>query len=115
LSINRNRSIFPIILIAAGLLLVAGVLISVFLLRPTESQVSTSPPGGSEPFPQIARLNLAQAKDAYDTGAAVFVDVRDQVYYENSHISGAISLPLSQLESRLDELEPNDWIILYCT
>lgn len=115
MSINRNRSIFPIILIAAGFLLVAGVLISVFLLRPTEGQVSTSPPGGSEPFPQIARVNLAQAKDAYDTGVAIFVDVRDQVYYENSHISGAISIPLSQVESRLDELELNDWIILYCT
>jgi rhodanese-related sulfurtransferase len=45
----------------------------------------------------------------------VIVDVRDRVYYDEMHAAGAISIPLSELEARLGELNPDQWIILYCT
>jgi len=67
------------------------------------------------PFPQIERVDVASAKSALDSGQAVVVDVRDKVYYDDGHITGSISIPLSEIESRLGELNQSDWIILYCT
>ena len=45
----------------------------------------------------------------------MFVDVRDIASYQQSHIPGALSIPLDELASRKNELNPNDWIITYCT
>lgn len=67
------------------------------------------------PYPEIVRVSLGNAKAAYDLKQAVFVDVRDAGSYANSHIPGAISIPLADLESRLNELDKNAWIITYCT
>jgi hypothetical protein len=30
-------------------------------------------------------------------------------------VSGALSIPLDQIENRLDELDTSQWIITYCT
>jgi hypothetical protein len=66
-------------------------------------------------YPNIIRVTLGNAKAAYDLKQATFVDVRDIGSYNNAHIAGAISIPLADLESRLKELDPNAWIITYCT
>ena len=60
-------------------------------------------------------MSLGNAKAAYDLKQATFVDVRDADSYANAHIAGALSIPLADLESRLKELDPNAWIITYCT
>jgi rhodanese-related sulfurtransferase len=48
----------------------------------------------------------------------VFIDVRTEAEYksETGHLKGAIFIPIQQLESRLQELEPYraKTIILYC-
>ena len=64
---------------------------------------------------EIVRLSLEDAKAAFDNGTAVFVDVRSQSSYAASHIPGALSIPLIELEPRVNELDPNQWIITYCT
>ncbi len=64
---------------------------------------------------QIQRVNRVEAKAALDSGAAVFVDVRSAAAYADSHIPGAISIPLDELERRLDEFKRDQWIITYCT
>jgi rhodanese-related sulfurtransferase len=61
----------------------------------------------------VPRVSLADAKAAYETGGAVFVDVRDAESYAQSHIPGALSIPLSELPNRIGELNPSDWIITY--
>ncbi len=66
-------------------------------------------------YPNIIRVTLGNAKAAYDLKQATFVDVRDIGSYNNAHIAGALSIPLADLESRLKELDPNAWIITYCT
>ena len=68
-----------------------------------------------EAYPDIVRVSLGNAKAAYDLKQATFVDVRDADSYANSHIPGAKSIPLAELENRLGELDPNAWIITYCT
>jgi rhodanese-related sulfurtransferase len=58
---------------------------------------------------------LEDAKKALDAKSAVFVDVRSPESYSAGHITGAINIPLAELESRAGELNPADWIITYCT
>jgi 3-mercaptopyruvate sulfurtransferase SseA len=67
------------------------------------------------PYLEVPRVTLEEAKTAFDSGAAVFVDVRSAASYEASHIPGALSIPLGELESRINELDPDQWIITYCT
>ncbi len=64
---------------------------------------------------EVPRISLEEAKAAFDDGAAVFVDVRSEAAYAEGHIPGALSIPLAELESRLGELDPAQWIITYCT
>jgi 3-mercaptopyruvate sulfurtransferase SseA len=112
---QQNHAIFPIILVAVGVLFLVGAAASVLLLNTPGDQLPADIPQVEESYPQVSRVDLTQAKSAYDSGTAVFVDVRDQVYFNSGHIQGAVSIPLSEIEDRLDELDPNDWIILYCT
>jgi len=82
-------------------------------------QANTSPTIAPVPteetFPDIVRVSLGNAKAAYDLKQATFVDVRDAESFSNSHIPGAKSIPLAELETRYSELDPNAWIITYCT
>jgi rhodanese-related sulfurtransferase len=45
--------------------------------------------------------SVALAKAIFDKGDVLFVDARSQNDYENGHIPGAISLPLSHFEKRI--------------
>ena len=115
LSRAQNRSIVPFILIAIGVLFLAGAVISVLLISSPEggSNIDGSDSAGNDL--QVARVDLSQAKAAFDDGSAVFVDVRDKAYFDSGHIPGAKSIPLSEIEERHGELNREDWIILYCT
>jgi 3-mercaptopyruvate sulfurtransferase SseA len=111
---NQKRPLFPILLIIAGVILLIGA-VAIVLLNFPEERSAPSEVIAQDSFPQVERVNPAQAKEAYDADAAVFVDVRDPAYFQTSHIPGALSIPLSEIEARYIELDPSDWIILYCT
>jgi 3-mercaptopyruvate sulfurtransferase SseA len=74
---------------------------------PTVTPVAT--PG------EVQRITPEEAKAAFDSGAAVFLDVRSHTIYLQSHIPGALSIPLAELKPRIAELDPGQWIITYCT
>ena len=83
---------------------------------PQASVPQAAPTTAAElPYPEIVRVSLGDAKAAYDLKQAVYLDVRDADSYANSHIPGAVSIPLNNLETRLKELDPNAWILTYCT
>jgi len=111
----QKRPLLPLLLIAAGVLVLIIALASIFLFSGEDDPAFVDVPEQDIPYAHVARVDLSTAKSAFDTGEAVFVDVRDQVYYDNGHIPGAKSIPLSEFESRLSELDQRDWIILYCT
>lgn len=98
-----------VLILLAGLTLAA---LSCSLFVPTASAPLGEPQVSESDAP---RVSLGEAKAAFDRGAAVFVDVRSESAYAESHIPGALSIPLAELESRLDELNPDQWIITYCT
>lgn len=112
---QRPRSPWPLIMIGAGLVLLTGSLALNFLPRSVPATRAPVENPTEETYPEIPRASLAEAKAAYDSGAAVFVDVRDGDSYTAGHIPGALSMPLTELENRLGELNRSDWVITYCT
>jgi len=65
----------------------------------------------------VPRVTLDEALVAYDSGAAIFVDVRSRQSFDTGHIPGALSIPLEEMEADPAglALPKNEWIITYCT
>lgn len=53
---------------------------------------------------------LERARD----GTVTVIDVRPRAEYALGHVSGALCIPLDELESRLGELDPAQQIVAYC-
>jgi rhodanese-related sulfurtransferase len=61
----------------------------------------------------------ATAKQVFDTGKALFVDVRNRSSFDAGHIPGAVSLPLGELAEGLpalaDKVALDQPIVTYCS
>jgi hypothetical protein len=112
INVRMKKSFVPLTLMIIGGLLVLGAALFV-ILRPGVSQNSSTPSVQGLTTADIDRVRLEEAKAAFDSGEATFVDVRSQTAFAEDHIPGAVSIPLDELQNRLDELDPSDWIILY--
>ena len=66
---------------------------------------------------QVPRIPVEQALAAVQSGAAIIVDVRSAQAYDDSHVAGALSIPLADIENNPNglALEKDQWIITYCT
>jgi hypothetical protein len=102
---KRTNTVIPIILGSVGF-----VLILVFAII-MSNQSSTA----IRDQDSIPRISVTDAKKALDNGEAVFVDVRVAEIFVDSHIPGAVNIPLADIEREPDILDPQDWIITYCT
>lgn len=110
---NKRSALF--LLFGGGLSLIAvGILLYSQNRAPAPAQPA-APIAEEIPYPEIARASLTDAKAALEAGAAILVDVRSADAYAGQHIDGAISIPTAEIETRLTELDPNAWIIPYCT
>ena len=114
---SRKGAPWPIIIIASGVLIVLGALLwQVFVNTPRRgAAIPTLTDALDIPYPEVQRIGLQDAKAAYDQNQAVFVDVRTPDQYAAGHIPGAVNIPLADFENRMNELDPNQWIITYCT
>jgi 3-mercaptopyruvate sulfurtransferase SseA len=112
---SPKSSNLPILLIILGVLFILGAFLSFELLSNKAEMPASNPPVQTEQNAAIPRVTISEAKAAYDSGEAVFVDVRDADSYARDHIPGALSIPLQVLESRTGGLNREDWIITYCT
>jgi rhodanese-related sulfurtransferase len=64
----------------------------------------------------VPRIWPEDLKDRLDNGEAILVvDARSIADFEGQHIVGAISVPLNEVESRLDEFPRDQEIVFYCT
>ena len=111
----QNRKL-PLIIVIAGLLVAAIITIWVVQINQPKPRQAAQPltQGESEiPFPEIERISVEQAFAAHNTGETVFLDVRDLDSYQSTHITGAVLIPLEELETRLSELDPTRPIIPY--
>lgn len=62
-----------------------------------------------------ARITPAELLQLVRRRRAVIVDVRSLEAYKASHIKGALSIPLDQVETRFRELPRNKLIATYCS
>jgi 3-mercaptopyruvate sulfurtransferase SseA len=114
-----KKSPAPLILLSAGVLLLLVSVVWGFQLGSTATDSAAQPIQNTNlddvPNPEIQRVSLADSRVAFDQGQAVFLDVRNSSDFAKSHIPGAVLIPLSELDQRLVELDPSQWIITYCT
>jgi hypothetical protein len=113
---KTGPSLLPIILVAAGLVLILGAAVF-YLVNPlvASKSVPTDQTAAAIPYPDVPRVSLQDAKAAYDLKNAVFIDVRGEPYFSDEHIPGALSITYDELPTNLQALKNTDWIIPYCT
>jgi hypothetical protein len=64
----------------------------------------------------VPRISPEDIKGLLDNGEQILiVDVRSVNAFKAQHIAGAISVPLKEVESRLDEFPLDQEIVFYCT
>ncbi len=62
----------------------------------------------------IEQIDARQLVEKLENGSVTLIDVRPKEDYDNNHIEGASSIPLSELEKHLEKLPANQEIIAYC-
>jgi hypothetical protein len=102
---KQQRSGLPIILLAAGFILV--LIFAIITLTNGNIPVTNQD--------TIPRVSISNAKDASDRGEALILDVRSASAFEASHVENAVNIPLDVLEASLGDLDRQQWIIPYCT
>jgi len=61
------------------------------------------------------KVSVAEAKAMIESNPSLLiVDVSSQAEYEQAHLKGAVNIPLSDLSSRIGELDRNSAILVYC-
>jgi len=111
---QSNRTL-PLILMISGAVLIVAVVIYVLASAPTTSAPQALSAEIGTPYPDVVRVSLEDTKSAFDSQTALIVDVRDTGSYASGHVPGSINVPLDQIESKLNELPKDKWIITYCT
>ena len=110
---KKNNFVPLVALVGGGLLLIVAAFM---LANQTPAAAPTQEAAfAEEVYPEIQRVSIDEAKAALDSNSAVFVDVRSVEAYQAGHVSGAINIPIEELEARLGELDKAQWIITYCT
>ena len=63
--------------------------------------------------------DVKTAKQIYDSGTALFVDVRSREDYDDGHIKGAVSFPVGRFDAFIDafkdQYSTDSIIIIYCS
>jgi rhodanese-related sulfurtransferase len=62
----------------------------------------------------LEAIDAAELRERMDAGEVVLLDVRPRVEFDAGHIPGARSLPIEELERRVDELPDDREIVAYC-
>jgi len=120
MSARKDRvSLTPLLIVGLGLLLMVVSLVWFINSNqaPAAGELDVPSPAATSniPEPEIMRVSLDEAKTAFDQKQAVFIDVRGEPYFSQGHIPRSLSLTNDEILGRLDELDPNAWVITYCT
>jgi rhodanese-related sulfurtransferase/DNA-binding MarR family transcriptional regulator len=62
----------------------------------------------------LQSINAAELVERMEAGDVLVLDVRPELEYQAGHIPEARSIPIDELEARLDELPGDQEIIAYC-
>jgi 3-mercaptopyruvate sulfurtransferase SseA len=117
---NENRkTILPLFLLGLGaVFVVASLLWYLNSAKGTKiGQGESAGPTSTEeiPYPEIKRIQVEDAKAAFELKQAVFIDTRGEPGYSEGHIPGALVITQDEILNRINELDPEAWFITYCT
>jgi 3-mercaptopyruvate sulfurtransferase SseA len=95
-------------------------LLALLLLAAACQNAIASQANSASPVPATAadvpRMRVVELKALLDAGEEVIVaDARSATSYEESHIAGAISLPMLKVDEQYKELPKDAKIVFYCT
>ncbi len=108
---KKSRIKLPILLLIAILVLsITGV-----ILAQNWPKKDVTDTGEITHQDDVPRVTVDEAYLAFQDGKAVIVDTRSAAQFQTQHIPGAINIPLDLIDARKAELDPNAWIITYCT
>ncbi len=63
---------------------------------------------------EFEQISAEELQERLHNGEVILLDVRPKVEYQAGHLPGAISIPLDELERRLNELPRDKTIVAYC-
>lgn len=63
---------------------------------------------------KIPQISPVEAARAVESGAGVFLDVREPWEREQIHIDGSLAIPMRDLQRRLAELPKDQDLYVYC-
>jgi hypothetical protein len=75
----------------------------------------TSAPVPPDPNALVKRITVADLRAAIDGGDVLVVDVRDAGTFAESHIKGAVNVPLGLIDKEMASLPRDKKIVTYCT
>lgn len=107
--VNRS-SLIPVITVIIGIFMIGFALLIGFDSNRILTQATATPSMQTQDVP---RISPSEAMNAMDSGSAIFVDVRDYESFMSGHIPGALSIPLNEIQTRLDEIPVDKLIIPY--
>jgi len=119
-----NKQLYSLSIFVVAVILIAGSVwwtLKVERASPNRPPPIPSPtvlqlnPNSDRPYPEILRVSRETAKAAFDTGRAVFVDVRGSTSYSEGHIPGALLMNEEDISGFIGDLDRSTWIITYCT
>jgi len=108
---KKNSLLLPILLFIS----VIGISIVTLILVENQRKAEIDSPGEYANQDEIPRVTAEEAFQAVQNEGAVLLDTRSASSFAAQHASGAINIPVNELEGRLSELDPNIWYISYCT
>lgn len=59
-------------------------------------------------------ITAEELRERMRKGEVVLLDVRPRAEYESGHLPGAVSVPLNELESRLNDVPEGKTVVAYC-
>jgi len=76
---------------------------------------SSQSPSPSPPADNARRTTAADAYKLYEKGNVLIIDTRTEAAYKESHIKGAILVPVSDVAAKVKDLPRDKMIVTYCT
>jgi rhodanese-related sulfurtransferase len=96
---NRKK----LLVLTLGIIAVSAVLIYYTQTQPPSTTIS------------YGDVTVEEAKSLIESNSSLIIlDVRTREEYDSGHIDGAILIPVSELEDRLDELSKEEELLIYC-
>ena len=95
-----------------ALFLVLSVSLTIALSAGRNAQQVVKQPEVQTGYENITPVELKVKLDKRDV--FILIDIRSSLLYDAGHIWGAVSIPLYELSTRLNELERNKEIVVYC-